>query len=87
MFIRVAFTGLLLFKIAALLNVRERIKQCIHKPTEENGNDDWELYEEAALMREREAEMEREADLGGMALKEIDNESVNSIDSLPTYGL
>ena len=65
------------------------MKRWIHKsrPTEDDGDDDWELYEEAALQREREAEMEREAVLGGMALKDIDRESANSVVSLPTYGI
>ena len=38
-------------------------------------------------MREREAEMEREANLGGLALKKIDNDPANSIVNLPTYGI
>ena len=83
------FTGLVLFKVCVIFSIWDRINQLIHKqvPREDNGDDDWELYEEAALMREREAEMEREPDLGGMALNEIDIEPANSIVSLPTYGL
>ena len=83
------FTGLLLFKV--LFNIKQKIRRWTHKPgpAEGNGDDDWELYEEAALKREREAEMEREADVGGIALKEIvsDKESANSFVSLPTYGI
>ena len=84
------FIGLVLFKVAVALNIRAKMRQCIHRqgPTEDNGDDDWELYEEAALLREREAEMEREAGQGGMVdSTESENESDNSFASLPTYGI
>ena len=83
------FIGLVLFKIGVIFNMRQKIRQWIHKlgPTEDNGDDDWELYEEAALLREREAEMEREADLGGKVGEVKENESADSIPSLPTYGI
>ena len=83
------FIGLVLFKIVVIFNMRQKIRQWIHKPgpTEDDGDDDWELYEEAALLREREAEMEREADLGGKVGEENENESADSIPSLPTYGI
>ena len=83
------FIGLVLFKIVVIFNMRQKIRQWIHKPgpTEDNGVDDWELYEEAALLREREAEMEREVDLGGKVDEENENESADSIPSLPTYGI
>ena len=83
------FIGLVLFKIVVIFNMRQKIRQWIHKPgpTEDNGDDDWELYEEAALLREREAEMESEADLGGKVDEENENESADSIPSLPTYGV
>ena len=86
----IQFTGLVLFKICVIFSIREKIKQWIHKPglAEDNGNDDWELYEEAALMQKREAEVEREADLGGMAINEIANESVNkSVNSIAVADL
>ena len=83
------FIGLVLFKIGVIFNMRQKIRQWIHNPgpTQDNGNDEWELYEEAVLLREREAEMEREADLGGMDNEENENESADSIPSLPTYGI
>ena len=83
------FIGLILFKIAVVLNIREKNLQLIHKPgpTEENGNDDWELYEEAAQLREQEAQIEREADLGGKAVNQSDSMTANSITSLPSYGI
>ena len=88
-FVGLAFTqliGHLLFKIAALLDIRQNGKWWIHKPgpTEDNDDDDWELYEEGALIQQRVAEMERETNLGGRG---IDNEPANGIISLSTYGV
>ena len=72
-----------------MCNLQYQGKDNAHKLSlrKDSGDDDLELYEEAALMREREAEMEREADVGEIDLKEIDNEPGNSIVSPPTYGL
>ena len=84
------FIGLVLFKVAVAFNIWERTRQCIHRPgsAEDNGDEDWDLYEEAALLREREAEMEREAGHGGMVdSKESENETDNSFASRPTYGI
>ena len=83
------FVGLALYKIGVIFSNMEKIKRWIHKPgpTEDNSDDDWEHYEEAALLREREAEMVRKADLGEMSVNEIKDESANSIISLPTYGI
>ena len=83
------FIGLVLFKVAVAFNIWERMRQCIHRPgpVEDNGDDDWDLYEEAALLREREAEMEREAQGGMVDSKESENETDNSIASRPTYGI
>ena len=83
------FIGLVLFKIAVVFNVRERIRQwiCNQGLREDNGDDDWELYEEAALLREREAQLEQEDDLGGVVDEQIENKSANSAVSLPTYGV
>ena len=83
------FIGLVLFKIAVVFNVREKMRQwiCNQGPREDNGDDDWELYEEAALLREREAQLEQEADLGRVVDEQSENKSANSIISLPTYGV
>ena len=82
------FIGLVPFKVAIAFNISERMRQCIHKQSsaEDNGDDDWHLYEEAALLREREAEMETEAGQGGMVdSNEGENETDNSTASRPTY--
>ena len=83
------FIGLVLFKIAVVFNVRETMRQwiCNQGLREDNGDDDWELYEEAALLREREAQLEQEADLGGVVDEQSENKSTNSTVSLPTYGV
>ena len=84
------FIGLVLFKVAVAFNIRERMRQCIHKqgPAEDNGDDDWELYEVVAPLREREAEMETEVGQGGMVdSKESENETDNGFASRPTYGI
>ena len=83
------FIGLVLFKIAVVFNVREKMRQwiCNQGPREDNGDDDWEPYEEAALRRERETQLEQEADLGGVVDEQSENKSANSTISLPTYGV
>ena len=60
-----------------------------HNPhcTNENGDDNWELYEEAAHQREQEAQLEREANLGGNIGKQSENASANSNTGLPTHGV
>ena len=66
------FIGLVLFKVFSILKQSETVMRCLHRrqPVE----DDWELYEEAALQRERESGAE-----------DLDSESSGSIESLPTY--
>ena len=83
------FIGLVLFKIAVVFNVREKMRQwiCNQGPREDNGDDDWELYEEAALLREREAQLEQEDDVGGVVDEQSANKSANSTVSFPTYGM
>ena len=68
----IQFIGLVLFKLFSILKGRERIMACLHRrqPVE----DDWELYEEAALQREMESDAEEE-----------DSEGSESTESLPTY--
>ena len=67
------FVGLVLYKIIALFKHIPKVRPCCVGQRETE--DDWELYEEAALLRERESDSEedRESDISG------------SIDSLPTY--
>ena len=68
----VQFVGLILFKVFSILKRNERVIACLHKgrPVEE----DWEVYEQAALLRETESGTE-----------EQDSEDAESIESLPTY--
>ena len=68
----VQFVGLILFKVFSILKQNERAIACLHKgrPVEE----DWEVYEQAALLREMESDTE-----------EQDSEDAESIESLPTY--
>ena len=68
----VQFVGLILFKVFSILKRNERVIACLHKgrPVEE----DWEMYEQAALLREMESDTE-----------EQDSEDAESIESLPTY--
>ena len=65
----IQFLGLVLVKGLSILKRSKRVKAWLHKeqPTE----DDWELYEQAALQRERESGTE--------------NEDTASIESLSTY--
>ena len=82
------FIGLVLFKIAVVFNVREKMRQWIcNQGPEDNSDDDWELYEEAALLRESEAQLEQEADLGGVGDEQSENKSANSTVSRPMYGV
>ena len=62
----VQFVGLVIFKVFSIL------KRCL--PKNQPVEDDWELYEEAAIQREMEADRE-----------EQDSEDSGSVESLPTY--
>ena len=66
------FVGLIFFKVISILRHNEKVMGCLRKnqPVE----DDWELYEQAALEREMEPDAE-----------EQDSEESGSIESLPTY--
>ena len=66
------FVGLIFFKVISILRQNEKVMGCLCKnqPVE----DDWELYEQAALEREMESDAE-----------EQDSEGSGSIESLPTY--
>ena len=82
------FIGLVLFKFAIAFNFPKKIRQLIHNqsPTENNDDENWEPYEEAALLREREALIKKEADVGGITIRQRDTVCAHSIASLPTYG-
>ena len=68
----VQFVGLVLFKVLTILKQSEKLMRCFHKgqPIE----DDWELYEQAAIQREMESDE-----------VEQDSEDSGSIESLLTY--
>ena len=67
------FIGLIFFKVVVVIKRSKRVMSCLRRgqPTE----DDWELYEQAALQREMESENEGE-----------ESEESGNINSLPTYG-
>jgi len=67
------FLGLVLFKLFSILKRTEKVMACFHRG--QPAEDDWELYEEAALQREMDFDTEFE---------EESNVS-ESIESLPTY--
>ena len=67
------FIGLLLFKVLVIVKRSERVMSCLRRG--QPAEDDWELYEQAALQREMESDSEGE-----------ESEESGSIESLPTYG-
>jgi len=68
----VQFLGLIIFKVFSILKRSEKVMACLHK--RQPAEDDWELYEEAALQREMEPDTEEE-----------DSDGSGSNESLPTY--
>ena len=66
------FIGLVIFKIACILKKSPKLMKCVRM--RQRVGDDWELYEQAALLREMESDTE-----------EQDSESSGSTESLPTY--
>ena len=68
----IQFVGLVLFKMFTIIKESEKVKACLHK-RQQPAEDDWELYEEAALLREVESDEEQ------------DSEDTGSIESLPAY--
>ena len=68
----VQFVGLVLFKVFSILKRSEKVMACLCK--NQHVEDDWELYEEAALLREMESDSE-----------EQDSDDSGSNESLPTY--
>ena len=68
----VLFAGLVLFKVFSILKQSEKVMEFLRK--KQIVEDDWELYEQAALEREMESDAE-----------EQESEGSGSIESLPTY--
>ena len=66
------FTGLVIFKVVHILKARLKWIRC--EGRRQHVDDGWELYEQAALLREMESDTE-----------EQDSESSGSTESLPTY--
>ena len=66
------FLGLVLFKVFSILKRSETLTVCLHK--RQHAEDDWELYEEAALLREMESDPEEE-----------ESDESGSIENLLTY--
>ena len=69
------FIGLIFYKLYSIFKRNEKVMACLHK--EQPVEDDWEAYEEAAVLREMEVAPEEQDGEG--------NESDESIASLPTY--
>ena len=67
----VQFVGLVLFKVFSILKHNEKVMACLQKG--QTVEEDWEEYEQAALFRQIESDAEE------------DDESSESIESLPTY--
>ena len=67
------FIGLILFKVLVIIKCSKRVMSYLHRG--QPADDDWELYEQAALQREMESDDEGE-----------ESEESGSIESLPTYG-
>ena len=67
------FIGLVFFKVLIIIKRSERVMACLRRG--QPADDDWELYEQAALQREMESDSEKE-----------ESEESGSIESLPTYG-
>ena len=69
------FVGLVLFKASSSLKRRAKVVSCLHN--KQDVEDDWELYEQAALLREMEANSDEQ--------HSQDSASTESMESLPTY--
>ena len=54
------FVGLLIFKVYSILKNITKCQACIQVCIRQHVEDDWELFEQAALLRERESESEEE---------------------------
>ena len=92
LFIGVAFAQFITLILFKIFPIMKRVKTYLFKKwsiQENNGpkEDDWELYEEAALLREREAEREiNTTNEGRESCENSEIELPTSTVSLPTYG-
>ena len=68
------FVGLVIFKVYSIFKKSSTYIACIHMCRRQHVEDEWELFEQAALHRERESESEEEG-----------SEGSGSMESLPTY--
>ena len=66
------FIGLVIFKMGCILKKSPKLMKCVRMGR--CVDDDWEMYEQAALLREMESDTE-----------EQDSGSSGSTESLPTY--
>ena len=76
------FLGLILYKVVIIFKCSRTMTACCARENEPN--DDWELYEQAALEREQAAlvrEMESESE------EDRESNESGSIESVPTYGI
>ena len=87
----IQFVGLVLFKVFSILKRNEKVIACFRIVCRQTQppNDDWELYEQAALEREKEARQreERGADFDEANREHDDCETEPQPVSLPTYGI
>ena len=68
------FVGLLIFKVYSILKNISKCRACIQVCMRQHVEDDWELFEQAALLREKKSESEEEG-----------SEGSGSMETLPTY--
>ena len=87
----IQFVGLVLFKIFSIFKRNEKVIACFRTMFRQiqPPDDDWELYEQAALVREEEARQreERGADFDEANREHDDCEIEPQPVSLPTYGI
>ena len=87
----IQFDGLVLFKVFSILKRNEKVIACFRIVCRQTQppNDDWELYEQAALVREEEARQreERGADFDEANREDDDCETEPQSVSLPSYGI
>ena len=68
------FLGQIFYKVLLIIKRSEKVKACLHR---REIDDDWEPYEQAALLRENELDSEED--------RQSDGSGSNV--SLPTYGI
>ena len=68
------FVGLIIFNVVSILRKRPKVIAYFDVCMKKHDRDDWELFEQAALLRERKSESEEEG-----------SDSSGSMESLPTY--